>query len=155
MKTKHDTYMKSQRVIIFIVALLAALSAAAAPPLRCERLLDGHYRTNPNASETIVSGKALKPYDLDCYHGLTIVDAPDEAKVIELAVNRDSDRAVDREVSYREGKLYYAFLTIKPEGKKNRYIFYLNQHLSGGNKIILIYMSGNAGTEKIKSMLKK
>lgn len=147
--------MKPQRFFILMFALLLALSAIASSPLRSTMLLDGRYRNNPNASETIVTGKALKQYDLDIYQGLTITDAPAEADVIEKSVSSDGRKAVDREVSYREGRLYYAFLTMPPDGNTNRYVFYLNQHLAGGNKIILIYMSGKADSDKIKSMLKK
>ena len=67
----------------------------------------------------------------------------------------DSRSATDREVSYRDGRIYYAFLTLKPIKGKNRYVFYLNQNLAGGDKIILIYMSGKADANKIKKMIKK
>lgn len=142
------------RLIVIIALLVASVAAHAAGPAACTRLLTG-YRSNEKAAETIVTGKALKSYDLDVYQGLTLTDMPDEAARFEDAVARDSREAVDREMAYRAGRLYYAFITLAPQGRKNRYIFYLNQHPAGGDKIILIYMSGKADSDSIKKMLKR
>lgn len=143
------------RLIILMAMLLVAVYAAAVEPPATSRYLNGHFHGNAKASETEVTGSALKPYDLDVYRGLTLVDSPEAAEAIEKAVATDSRSATDREVSYRDGRIYYAFLTLKPIKGKNRYVFYLNQHLAGGDKIILIYMSGKADANKIKKMIKK
>ena len=142
------------RLIIIIALLVASVAARAAGPAACSKLLTG-YRGNEGAAETIVTGKALKPYNLEVYQGLTLTDMPGEAARFEAAVAADSRNAADREMTYRAGRLYYAFITLSPEGSKNRYIFYLNQHPAGGDKIILIYMSGKADSDSIKKMLKR
>lgn len=139
-------------VIIFITAL--PMNATGRP--RSLQFLDGYYDNDPNASVTMVKGKSLKDYSLEEYRGLTLVYTPEECEKIEEAVKADSNTATDKETSYRKGKLYYAFLTL-PKSKEgnNRYLFYLNQTLAKGDKIILIYMEGKAPPEKIKKLIKK
>lgn len=133
---------------------MSAAAAWAREPATLD-ILNSHYSADPGVSKTIVTGKSLKRYNLDQYRGLTLADKPEKADEIEKAVAQDARNANDREISYRDGKIYYAFLTLKPLEDKNRYLFYLNQHLAGGNKIILIYMSGKADSESIKKMIKK
>ena len=41
------------------------------------------------------------------------------------------------------------------DGELNRYLFYLNQHAVGKDKLILIYIEGKAGRADVKKMLKK
>ena len=79
---------------------------------------------------------------------------PEAAADIEPLVTRDASKAIDREVSYRDGGLYYGFYQLKPRSGLQRYLFYLNQNRNGGNKIILIYLEGHASRDKIKEMLK-
>ncbi len=141
-------------MIVAAMSLMALCAMAVEPPAT-SRYLNGHFRDNANARETVVTGKALKPYDLDVYRGLTVADSPDAATTLEKAVAIDARDASDCEISYRDGRIYYAFLTLKQREGKNRYVFYLNQHLVGGDKIILIYMSGKANAAQIKKMIKK
>lgn len=75
--------------------------------------------------------------------------------MLEEFVEADLAAAVDRETVYRSGHLYYAFLSLPQSSKLNRYVLYLNQTLAGGNRIILIYMEGQADADLIKKMLKK
>ena len=65
--------------------------------------------------------------------------------------------ALDKEVAFRNGRLYYGYYTLKPmsDGELNRYLFYLNQHAVGKDKLILIYIEGKAGRADVKKMLKK
>ena len=79
---------------------------------------------------------------------------PEEAAKIEPLVTRDGAKAIDREVSYRDGGLYYGFYQLQCRGVKQCYLFYLNQNRAKGNKIIIIYLEGFASPDKIKSMLK-
>ena len=144
-----------KRILIIAILTVCAAAAWAAEPPASLGILNSHYSADPGVSKTIVTGKSLKRYNLEESRGLTLADKPEKAEAIEKAVAHDARNANDREISYRDGKIYYAFLTLKPKDDKNRYLFYLNQHLAGGNKIILIYMSGKADSESIKKMIKK
>lgn len=148
--------MKYQRLLTLLIMLAVTLSVFAASRATCDvSVFNGYYNNDSAASETIVTGNALGKYNLSVYKGLTLTGKPDEATRLEECIAADIPEAVDRETVYRAGRLYYAFLALKPQGNLKRYILYLNQHLAGGNKIILIYMEGKAQPAQIKAMLKK
>lgn len=144
-----------RNLLAFTAAAAIAIPAVAQKGLNINNLFDGRYRDNDNVVETVVQGGNLSNYNIDLYHSLTLSDSPDEAASIEALVARDGAGAIDREVSYRDGGLYYAFYELKPRNViVRRYLFFLNQHRGTGNKIILIYIEGSASQEKIKKMLK-
>ncbi len=147
---------KIYRLIFTILAMVVALQSQASGPPAAMKFLNGYFDNDPDAALTVVMGKPLKEYNLDEYRGLTLKYSQEKASKIEEAVVKDSQEAVDKEMSYRGGKLYYAFLTL-PAGRdaKNRYLFYLNQTLAKGDKVILIYMCGKASAEKIRKLIKK
>ena len=100
-------------------------------------------------------GDALKGTGLDTYRSIVIKDSPELADEISTAVIKDGSDALSREVKYIDGKIYYAQLMLKPLDKYNRYIFYLNTNLNGGNKIMLLYMIGKANLDEIKKLIRQ
>lgn len=148
------------RIRILTLLLMAAVMSLAqartstdiSGPTNTEAVFDGRYRKNPNATETLIQGEALRDYRLSVYRGITLTDMPDAADEIEPLLIKDGPAAREREVSYKGGRLYYAFYQM-PDITENIYIFYINQHLDGGNKITLIYLKGKASREDIQRML--
>ncbi|MDE7407196.1 MAG: hypothetical protein K2M76_02145 [Muribaculaceae bacterium] len=140
-------------MLILILALVSSLTAVA--QLHVASVLNGKYRDNPNAQETILKGEVLQDYKLKYYDGLTLTDMPEAAVQIEPLVTRDGASALHREVSYKGGTLYYAYYMLQRGCDVNRYLFYLNRYPVGGNQIVLIYMEGEAGYDRIKKMLKR
>lgn len=123
--------------------------------MNINRLFDGRYRGNKHVTETLVKGKKMEAFDLDCYHSLAIADASQVSEV-ERLVLEDAKKADQKEVSCIGQKLYYGFYcfngnTIHPF----RYIFYLNKMLKGGKEVVLIYMDGSANMQQVRKMLKK
>ncbi len=152
--------MKHRLNILAVIFVLAWMPALAQSDLNISTLFDGQFRDDKNAVETIITGDPLLEYDLNYYHSLSISKEPDKVDIIEPLVTKDGAKAVDKEVSYRGGKLYYAFYTLPPVKSKsgirnNRYLFYLNQYAVGRDGVTLIYMSGTASGEQVKKMLKK
>ena len=143
------------RLIFLIMASVVTLVAQAASPPSSVKFLDGYFDKDPSAAVTVVTGKPLKSYNLEEYRGLTILHTPEKASMIETTVKQDAAKAEDKEISYRKGSLYYAFLTLPPLQGKKQYLFYLNQTLAKGDKVILIYMRGDASADKIRKMIKK
>lgn len=143
-----------KHLIIIFIAMIASLTAAAQTGLNVDALFDGRYRDNKSAVETIIKGEQLRKYDLSTYHSLTLADMPEAAAEIEQLVEKDGARAISREVSYRQGHLYYGFYQLPPYKGLSRHLFYLNQNLNKGNKIMLIYLDGIATTEFVKKLLK-
>lgn len=140
---------------ILLLTITATLASYAQEDFSINRLFDGRYRNNPSATETVMKGGALKEYDVSLYHSITLNGIPSETREIERLVTRDGASAVEKEVSYRKGALYYGFYEFPMLHGKHRYIFYLNQYASGsGDKVILIYLEGAAQRDKIKKLLK-
>lgn len=142
-------------LISILLILCVSTGVAAQKNLAIESLFGERFRNLENSTETIVTGEALKGTGLKTYRSLVITDSPMTAEEISSAVTKDGIKAISREVKYIDGKIYYAQFTLQPQGKDNRYIFYLNTNLKGGNRIMLVYMSGTASSEQIKQLLNK
>ena len=143
--------------IIILTCLLATMTAMAQNGLNINRLFDGRFKKAAGATEIIVTGRQAHEIGLDVYHSLSVTDKG-QAEVIESLVVKDGAKAIDKEVEYRNGQLYYGFYTMKKNKRDNHYIFFLNQNLarkSPKNVVTLIYMEGSANSEKIKKLIRK
>lgn len=144
--------------LIFLLTSMATLPVLAQSGLNINNLFDGRYKNNPYAVELIVTGSNAKEINLDVYHSLKVTQKSQQ-NLIESLVVKDGAKAVEKEVEYRSGQLYYGFYTL-PQTKKghNRYIFFLNQNLAKKtpkNMVTLIYMEGKATSEQIKNLIRK
>ena len=143
--------------IIILTCLLTAMATMAQTGLNINRLFDGRYKKAAGATEIIVTGSQAHEIGLTVYHSVSVTDKT-QAEIIENLVVKDGAQAVDKEVEYRNGQLYYGFYTMKKMKSDNRYIFYLNQNLarkSPKNVVTLIYMEGRASANEIKKLIRK
>lgn len=144
--------MKRLYLIILLLAT-CMMSANAQSGLEINDLFDGEYSNDPRATEIEMSGGVLKDYSLTVYRSLTLVDAPEAARQIETLLREDGANALQREVTYRNGGIYYAFYQLPKQNNIYRYIFYIDLNKTGGNKIMLVYLAGKADSKQIKKML--
>ena len=143
--------------IIILICLLATMSAMAQKGLSINQLFDGRYKKAAGATEIIVTGSQAREIGLTVYHSVSVTNKV-QAEIIENLVVKDGARAIDKEVEYRNGQLYYGFYTMPKHKGENRYIFFLNQNLarkSPKNVVTLIYMEGHASANKIKKLIRK
>ena len=143
--------------IIILTCLLTTIAAIAQTGLNINRLFDGRYKKAAGATEIIVTGVQAREIGLTVYHSLSVTDK-NQAELVEGLVVKDGAHAVDKEVEYRNGQLYYGFYMMKKSKRDNRYIFYLNQNLarkSPKNIVTLIYMEGLASQDEIKKLIRK
>ena len=143
--------------IIILTCLLTATAAMAQKGLNINRLFDGRFKKATGATEIIVTGYQAREIGLTVYHSLSVTDKG-QAELVEGLVVKDGSQAVDKEVEYRNGQLYYGFYTLKKNKGENRYIFYLNQNLARKSPkavVTLIYMEGSANSEQIKKLIRK
>ena len=145
-------------LFITIACVLATMPVLAQSGLHINTLFDGRYQKDPYAAELIVTGANARKINLTTYHSLKVTQKSQQ-NLIESLVVKDGATAIDKEVQYRSGQIYYGFYTlpIKKKGH-NRYIFYLNQNLaknSPKNMVTLIYMEGEATPEQIKGLIRK
>lgn len=144
-------------IIIVLTCLLTTMAAVAQKGLNINRLFDGRYKKATGATEIIVTGSQANEIGLMIYHSVSVTDKT-QAEIIENLVVKDGAQAIDKEVEYRNGQLYYGFYTMKKVKSDNRYIFFLNQNLakkSSKNMVTLIYMEGKATPSQIKKFIRK
>ncbi|MCM1348247.1 MAG: DUF6108 family protein [Firmicutes bacterium] len=148
--------MKSFLTLITILAaLLWPVSIHAQKGLNINKAFTDRYRDMKGATETLVVKDKLRNVNLDTYHSLSIAGHPETASELERMVLADARTAVSKEVRYKAGHLYYGLYRLPSITRGvNRYIIFLNGHLAGDNKIILLYLEGKASTEQVKKMLK-
>ncbi len=132
------------RLILMIISLVVSMEVAGQSGLNIAKLFDGRYCDNPNASETIISGENLKPYNIERFHSIKLENMSEEADSLGRLVVKDGVYAINKEVRYKGGHLYTVFYQFPPVNSINRYFFYLNTNLTGGHEILFIYIEGRA-----------
>ncbi|MBR5803687.1 MAG: hypothetical protein IKY31_05035 [Bacteroidaceae bacterium] len=142
---------------ILIILVLAALPALAQEDLKIGKLFDNDYINEYKATEVVVQGKELKPYNLTLFHSVTFDNVKTSSEKIEEWIETDSREAYDKEVGRIKGKLYYGFFCLPPHKGKNRYLFYRNAALQADSKdqsLTVVYMEGYTTLEQLKKMFK-
>lgn len=154
-----------KRIVSLMLLLTAvALPAAAQAGLQISKALDGRFRKARNATEIVVTGEKAREIGLKAYHSLTVNGDQKAGRQIESLVSSDGKKAIDKEVEYRDGRIFYGFYTLKPLTKKrpnplvNRFILYMNQNLQRPkpkDAVILIYMESEQNGSYVKSLIGK
>lgn len=148
-----------RRLFFISVIMFTSLTVFAQTSLQVNKLFDGRYRKLPNAVEIVVTGELANKLKLNVFRSLSLSEDKSVEQEIERLVVKDGAKALDKEVEYREGNLYYGFYRFKSEKKAmNRYVFYLNQAYASKNpvnKVTVIYMESRESADYIKSLIKK
>lgn len=137
-----------QLLLISVIALFSAFGASGKSNV--ENLFASKISKKPNVTQVVINGAQLEEYNLDQFLSLTVKDNIDRETVLN-AVETDSKNARNKELTYSKGKIALGFISLQPERKKNRYIFYL----SNDNKSVVIFMRGVASLSDIKKLIKK
>ena len=134
---------------------MCLIGANAQKPLEVSILFDGKGKWKLKFAATHISGRALKPYNLTLFRGITTGDSR-LYNEIEQVVNKDAQKTIDKECGYIDGQLYYGFFLFEPKEKKQRYLFYRNSSLrsNGPNEVTIVYMEGYATLKKLKEMFR-
>ena len=148
-----------KHIITLLLSALALLPAAAQKGLAIDDLFGGHYRNRADVVEVLLRGKSLKGYGLTLFRSLVMPGVGHDGLRVEQKVCADVADAVEKEVGYKKGRLYYGFFRLKPQGKgaPHRFIFYRNNELRDDRKpeLTLIYMEGTAGMEELRRTFAK
>lgn len=153
-------------LFIILTCLLAHTAAMAQKGLNINHLFNENLITDEwvtqelnGKTEIIVTGKKAKEMGLTTYHSISLNSGKkQERESIEALVLKDGAQALDKDVEYRNGQLYYGFFTLKPNKQNKRYIFYLNQNLARKiprNIVTVIYMEGKKSPEEVKKLIRK
>lgn len=138
------------------MTILAALTEAVAQEgLNVETYFSQEFMSRPGVSGLNVSNKALDKAGISVYRSISVSDNPETVSDLEKAVKRDGAKAVNREVSYRDGKLHFGWYVMAPLNGNNRFLIYLNRTEAESNRATVIYIEGKGDTAKIKQFLNK
>lgn len=145
------------RLILLAAFLAVACSAAiGADRSESERMIE-RYSSEPGAEVTVIRGGDLARYGLSEYHSLTLPGVTATTlEAIAGAVKADLEASTAREVSYRDGRIKYAFLTLAPtaEGLNRYVIFVCNPAQNGRRRVVLIAIEGKATARQLQNLIK-
>ncbi len=135
-----------------------ALSGAAQTGLNIDKIFGGKYVSDPEVTETLISGNHHYLRDnslvtLATFKGPAAKYVP----IITPLVTSDAHRATGRNVRYEHGKLYFAFLVLPPVVSKgvkyNRYLYYLDTSLNRGKNVIVVFLEGEISQDDAASLI--
>lgn len=149
--------MNIKRIFTVILLLLSVQAAAFAQKgLQVDQLFGGPYLQRKDATEVLIKGSRLHTYKLTLFRSITLTPAKGEAEQFEKCVLADAKLAIDKELTHRQGHLYYGFCQFKPRGETRRYLFFrdngLRANVHKNRQISLIYMEGTASPQELKQM---
>lgn len=145
-----------KRIIAIIMAVLAILPAAYAQEgLHVTRFFSQDFMSTPGVSGLNINNEVLNKMGISLYRSVSVNGVEQTSADMEKAVKKDGVSALTREVSYRDGKLYFGCYALPPDKNGNRYLLYLNRTVDGQLKTTMIYLEGKCDQSTINKLLKK
>ncbi|MBQ6254530.1 MAG: hypothetical protein IJK05_07780 [Bacteroidales bacterium] len=143
-------------LLITLSALLAlSFSARAQEGLQIDSLFNGGFVPKSRITESIVTGRELKPYNLDFFRSVRLQASDGEIRRIVSWLEGDALMAVEKEMDSEKGELVYALLRFASNNGKNRYLGYQVKESSEGSKYVtVVYMTGKATSRDLKVIFK-
>lgn len=146
-----------KRKLLLIVALCAVFhfSAYAQKGLQIDSLFQGRLVDMSVTTESIVSGRKLKPYNLDYFRSVRFkADERQVAKVVGW-IRNDAQISEEQDMESENGRLVYALLRFPRRMDKNRYVGYQVKRIGGGDYVTVVYLEGEATVQDLKVIFKQ
>lgn len=140
---------------VTVMVFLVAFSVKAGDGLNVAPFLNEDYASRPNVTMVSISGSQKKWPGLSNYKSFSVTDDNALSDKLAAAVTKDGVKAISKETSYKEGKLYFGFYFLGGEGKHRRYLFFLDSRPKGIDKTTLIYIQGDWDSEQVKKKIAK
>lgn len=146
-----------KKALVFLAAILVMCSHAYAQKaldrMTYKDILEGRVVPQKDMIETYVRGDELKPMRLDTFHCVRFEANPETLVTVETILRREADQSRGAEMKTEGGILTYAFITL-PESLlgKRKYIGYQVKDAGGLYSITLLYITGNATKEELKTI---
>lgn len=148
-----------RKIITLLLSIVALLPAAAQKDLAIADLFDGRFQKRGDAVEILLKGQNINGYNLSLFRSLILPVDQKSGLLIEKKVRADAALAVEKEVGYKENRLYYGFFRLPPRRQQgpNRFIFFRNNGLRKDRKpmLTLIYMESTANMEELRRTFSK
>lgn len=144
-----------ERIIVILICVVSTLPVFAQEGLNINQFFTGEFMANPKVTSVEMNGKTLDWIGLKAYKSITVLDDAALADRIVQAVNKDGAKAKSKEVSYKEGQLYFGFYSMGGTRGNQRYILYLNRRPVGKEKTTTIYIQGDLSDKEVKELINK
>lgn len=141
-------------LIILLTVVTGLLQSAAEEKLNIDQFFSTKYASNPKV--TVIDVTNSNPKDnIIAYRSISVTDDRELADKIAAAVAKDGSRAKSKEVSYKEGMLYYGFYSMGGVMENRRYILYLNRRPAGKEKTTLVFIKADMDELAVKKLINK
>lgn len=141
-------------LLIILGAFLALVPAGAQAGLQIDSLFNGAIVPASTVTESVVSGKELKPYNLDYFRSIRFKATDAEIDRVVSWLEADALIAVNKEMDSENGKLVYALLRFPADRDRNRYVGYQVKEVSDSRFVTVVYLTGKATASDLKVIFK-
>ena len=142
-------------LLITLSAFLAlAPNAGAQAGLQIDSLFNGAIVPSSKVTESVVSGKELKPYNLDYFRSIRFQATESEIDRIVSWLQADALLAVSKEMDSEDGRLVYALLRFTADRDRNKYLGYQVKEESDRKFVTVVYLAGKATAADLKVIFK-
>ncbi len=146
--------MKKFLIIALGSFLVLASPAMAQAGLQIDSLFNGSLVPASRITESEVSGRELKPYNLDYFRSVRFQATDQEIKRISSWLEGDALMAIGKEMDSENGCLVYALLHFPADRDRNKYVGYQVKEASGNKYVTVVYMTGKATVGELRVIFK-
>ena len=146
--------MKKLLLITLGAFLALAPPARAQAGLQIDGLFNGTLMPESRVTESVVSGKELKPYNLDYFRSIRFQATDEEIDRIVSWLEADALVATNKEMDSEDGKLVYALLSFPADRNRNKYVGYQIKETSDSKFVTVVYLTGRATAADLKVIFK-
>ncbi len=146
--------MKKFFIITLGTFLVLAAPAMAQAGLQIDSLFNGSLVPASRITEYEVSGKELKPYNLDYFRSVRFQATDQEIEKVISWLEGDALMAIGKEMDSENGCLVYALLHFPADRDRNKYVGYQVKEASGNKYVTVVYMTGKATVGELRVIFK-
>ena len=146
--------MKKLLLITLGAFLVLVPPARAQAGLQIDGLFNGTLVPSAKITESVVSGRELKPYNLDYFRSIRFQATEAEMDKVISWIEVDALTAVDKEMDSESGKLIYALLRFPADRDRNRYVGYQVKEAAGQKFVTVVYLTGKATARDLRVIFK-
>lgn len=140
-------------IILMIVGVWCV--ARAQSNLNVSPFFTEKFARNPKVTMIYAGGDDVGVKGVDVYRSITVDGNPKLSAQLTDAVKKDGANAKSKEVSYRDGELYFGFYFMGGHSQHRRYLLFLNRRPMGKEKVTLIYIEGDISEQGVKKLMAK
>lgn len=143
-----------KRFILLLITISAITTMAAQSNFRnIAKFFEKPICNDENVTILDIKSQKLKSQKITLFRSITIEDDDKLAQRLERAISEDTQKATNREVSKKSGRITKGIYTFNGSQKGSyKYIFYRNNHNGNKTKATMVYIEGYATLEQLEKI---